>query len=205
MISSKNWPVYNKVYDQQESCFAADSLFGTALSDQFAESDDVSAPPVLVRCTTELEKRLQETGIYCRSRVLTVDLVIFRSSPGPTRLELRCPSVCTSICTSTSDFHLIWCVGRPRPDMRTSVTLTRSKIKVKDTELPKLRKLHFSRSISSAVLTCSLKLMVDGDSMGPELQLVGARFLNFLLGKLSREFKLRPISIFDEIQMAIFW
>jgi len=32
--------------------------------------------------------------------------------------------------------------------------------------------------------------MVVGDSMGPELQLVGARLLNFLLGKLSREFKL---------------
>jgi len=30
--------------------------------------------------------------------------------------------------------------------------------------------------------------MADVDSMGPGLQLVGARFLNFLLGKLSREF-----------------
>jgi len=40
--------------------------------------------------------------------------------------------------------------------------------------------------------------------MGPGLQLVGARFLNFHLGKLSREFKLCPISIFDDIQMAIF-
>jgi len=46
--------------------------------------------------------------------------------------------------------------------------------------------------------------MVGGHSMGPELQLIGARFLNFDLGKLSREFKLRPISIFDEIQMAMF-
>jgi len=46
--------------------------------------------------------------------------------------------------------------------------------------------------------------MISGRSMGPGLQLVGARFLNFLLGKLSREFKLRPMSIFDEIQMAIF-
>jgi len=35
--------------------------------------------------------------------------------------------------------------------------------------------------------------MVGGHSMGPGLQLVGARFLNFHLGKLSREFKLRPI------------
>jgi len=34
--------------------------------------------------------------------------------------------------------------------------------------------------------------------------LVGARFSNFLLGKLSRQFKLRGMSIFHEIQMAIF-
>jgi len=46
----------------------------------------------------------------------------------------------------------IWCVGRPRPHMRTIVTSTRSKVKVKVTELPKLRKLYFSRSLSSAVL-----------------------------------------------------
>ena len=46
--------------------------------------------------------------------------------------------------------------------------------------------------------------MVGGHSMGPGLQPVGARFLNFHLRKLSREFKLRPISIFDEIQVAIF-
>jgi len=47
--------------------------------------------------------------------------------------------------------------------------------------------------------------MVGGHSMGPGLQLVGARFLNFLLGKLSREFKLRPVSIFHEIQMATYF
>ena len=46
--------------------------------------------------------------------------------------------------------------------------------------------------------------MVGGHSMGPGLQLVGARFLNFLLGKLSRELKICPMSIFDEIQMDIF-
>jgi len=86
--------------------------------------------------------------------------------------------------------------------MRTSVTLTRSKVKV--TELPKLQKLHFSRSISSAVLAWSSKLMVDDDSIGPGLQLVRARFLNFLLRKLSRQFKLCPVLIFHEIQMAIF-
>jgi len=47
-------------------------------------------------------------------------------------------------------------------------------------------------------------MMVGGDSIQPGLQLVGSRFLNFLLGKLSREFKLRRISTFHDIQMAIF-
>ena len=88
--------------------------------------------------------------------------------------------------------------------MHTSVTSTRSKVKVNVTELPKLRKVHCSRSVFSAVFAWSSKVMVGDDSTGPGLQLVGARFLNFHLGKLSREFKLRPISIFDEIQMAIF-
>ena len=117
------------------------------------------------------------------------------------------PSVRPSVCTSTksfSDFNLIWYVGRPRPDMCTSVTSTRSRVKVNVTELVKLQKLHFSRSISSAIFTWSSKLMVGGDSMGPGLQLVRTRFSNFLLGKLSREFKLRGMSIFHEIQMAIF-
>jgi len=46
--------------------------------------------------------------------------------------------------------------------------------------------------------------MVGGDSMGPGLQLVGVRFSSFLVGKLSREFKLRRMLIFHEIQVAIF-
>jgi len=49
--------------------------------------------------------------------------------------------------------------------------------------------------------------MVDCDSIGPALQLaevVAARFSNFLLGKLSYDFKLRGMSIFHEIQMTIF-
>jgi len=46
--------------------------------------------------------------------------------------------------------------------------------------------------------------MVDSDSIGPGLQLVGARFSNFLLGKLSQEFKLCGMSIFHQIQMAVF-
>jgi len=106
-----------------------------------------------------------------------------------------------SVCTSTKSFYnfdLIWCVGRPRPNVRTSVSSTRSKV----TELVKLRKLHFSRSISSAIFVWSSNLMVGSDSVGPSLQL---RMSNFLLGKLSREFKLRGMSIFHEIQIAIFW
>jgi len=41
--------------------------------------------------------------------------------------------------------------------------------------------------------------MVGSDSMGPGLQLVGAQLSNLLLGKLSRGFELRGISIFHGI------
>jgi len=44
--------------------------------------------------------------------------------------------------------------------------------------------------------------MADGDSMGPGLQLSGAQFSN-ILRNLSCEFKLRGLSIFHKIQMAI--
>ena len=84
---------------------------------------------------------------------------------------------------------LIWYVGRPHLDMCTSLTSTRSKVKIKVTELLKFWKLHFSRSISSTSLVRSSKLM------GPSLQLVGARFLNFLLSKLSRDFKRHSVDI----------
>ena len=86
----------------------------------------------------------------------------------------------------------------------TDVTLTRSKVKVKVTELPKLRKVHYSKSISSAVFAWSSKVMAGGDSTGPGLQPVGARFLNCLSRKLSRELKLCPISIIHDIPMAVF-
>jgi len=58
------------------------------------------------------------------------------------------PSIRTSICPYEVflDFDLIWCVGRPRPDIQTSVTSTRSNVKVMD--LLKFQKLHFSSSIS---------------------------------------------------------
>jgi len=88
--------------------------------------------------------------------------------------------------------------------MRTSMTSIRSKVKVKVIELVKLRKMHFCMSISSAIFAWISQLMFDSDSVGPGLQQVGARFSNFLLGKLSREFKLRAMLIFHEIQMVIF-
>ena len=66
------------------------------------------------------------------------------------------------------------------------------------------RKLHYSRSVSSAISACCSKLMVNCDSMGRSLQPVGARFSNFLVRKPSREFKLRGMSILHEFQMTIF-
>jgi len=85
------------------------------------------------------------------------------------------PSVGLSVCPqSFSNFDLIWCVGGPQPDMCTNMSSTRSKVKIKVTELLKLRKLHFSRPIVSAILAWSSKLMVDYNNMEPSLWLVGA-------------------------------
>jgi len=79
--------------------------------------------------------------------------------------------------------------------MCTSMTSTRSKVKVKVMQLLKFQKWHFPRSISSAILAWSSKLMVDFDSMGPKLQLVRALLCSFLLRKLSCDFKLHGMSI----------
>jgi len=46
--------------------------------------------------------------------------------------------------------------------------------------------------------------MVDRYSMGPSIQLLGARFSKFCLRKLSREFKLRGMLILHKFQLAIF-
>jgi len=46
--------------------------------------------------------------------------------------------------------------------------------------------------------------MVDYDNIELSLQLVGARLLNFLLSKKSRDFKLRGMSILQDFQRAIF-
>lgn len=40
----------------------ANSMFGLPLSEQFQISDGASAPPFVVWCTTELERRTRETG-----------------------------------------------------------------------------------------------------------------------------------------------
>ena len=69
--------------------------------------------------------------------------------------------------------------GRGHTIAHTDVTLTWSKVKVKVTDLLKFRKLQFSTSTSSAILAWHSQLMGDYDSMGPSLQLFGARFLNF--------------------------
>jgi len=76
----------------------------------------------------------------------------FRSSPGDNLIDWKlrvsvCPSVRPYVRTSTksffSDFDLIWCVGRPRPHMRSSVTSNRSTVKVKVTELPNCENCTF--------------------------------------------------------------
>jgi len=65
--------------------------------------------------------------------------------------------------------------------------------------------MHISKYISSTTFACSSKLMVDIDSMGPDLQLVGDQFSNFLLGKVSLEFKLHGTSILHDIQIATYF
>jgi len=70
--------------------------------------------------------------------------------------------------------HTVGHAGSPTFIVHADVTLTRSMVKVKVTELLDFQKLHFSRSICSAILAWSSKLTVANDSMGPGLQLVAA-------------------------------
>jgi len=65
--------------------------------------------------------------------------------------------------------------------------------------------MYISPYISSATFAWSSKLTVDIDSMGPGIQLIGRQFSNFLLGKVSLEFKLHGMSIFHDIQMATYF
>ena len=94
--------------------------------------------------------------------------IIIRSSPGDDLIDLLNSSASVRPYVHIFfDFDVIWYMSRPRPDMRTSMTSTRSKVKVK--ELLKFRKLHYSKAIFSAILAGSSKLMIDNDSMGPSL------------------------------------
>jgi len=70
--------------------------------------------------------------------------------------------------------------------------------KVKVNDLLKFRKLHFSTSTSSAILAWRSQLMGDYDSIGPTLQLFGARFLNFSPSWRSRDFEVRETLISPE-------
>jgi len=79
------------------------------------------------------------------------DFSIIRSSPGDDLVDWNSRvSVRPYVHKKFFPFWFNLVCGRPWPGrMHTSVTSTRSKVKV--TELPKLRKLHFSTSIPSAV------------------------------------------------------
>ena len=58
-------------------------------------------------------------------------LLHIRSLPGDDLVDWNSGvSVRPYVHKSFSDFYLIWFMGRPRPGMRTSVTSTRSKVKV---------------------------------------------------------------------------
>ena len=73
-------------------------------------------------------------------------------------------SVCPSVHQqSFPDFHLIWCLGKPRRDMHSSLTLTAYNVKVRATELHAktaeeidLEKCNFRN------FTSSLTLILDG-------------------------------------------
>jgi len=99
----------------------------------------------------------------------------------------------------------VTCLGTlvvlPTRTVYVDVTLTRSKVKV--TDHLNFRQLPINAHFQVYILChfrMELKMMVDIDSMGPLLQLVEGRFSNFLLGKVSLEFKLHGMSIFHDIQ-----
>ena len=99
---------------------------------------------------------------------------IFRSSPGDVLIDLllEVVSVRPSVHKKFFPISLQFGVRVDLDRMCTSVTSTQFKVKVMG--LLKFLKLQFSRSISSAILAWSSKVMVDHDSMGPSLQLVRA-------------------------------
>jgi len=101
--------------------------------------------------------------------------------------------------------HMVWHAGSPTRIACVDVTLTGSNVKVKVTDHLNFRQLPITAHFYVYLLRdFRLELRTVSDSMEPDLQLVGARFSNLLLGKLWQEFKLHRMSIFHEIQMAIF-
>jgi len=97
--------------------------------------------------------------------------------------------------------------GSPSHTVYVDMTLTRSNVKVKVTEHLNFQQLPINAHFQVYHLRhFRVQLKTDGwrDSMAPGLQLVGARFSTFLLEKLPRQFKLRGMSIFHDIQTAIF-
>jgi len=87
--------------------------------------------------------------------------------------------------------------GSPLCIAHTDMTLTSSKVNVKIPDLH-FPKLDYSTSTSSAIFAWRSQLMGDYDSMGPSLQLFGARFLNFFPSWRSRDFELREMLISPE-------
>ena len=83
----------------------------------------------------------------------------------------------------------------PRPDLRS---------RSRSWSFQSCKNCTFLRLISSAVLARTSKVTGGGDSMGPGLQLGTARFLNFLLGKLSWEFKLWECQYFTKFKWPYF-
>jgi len=101
--------------------------------------------------------------------------------------------------------HMVGHDGSPICIAHADMTLTWSKVKVKVTDFLNFHKLHFSTSISSAILVCSSKLMVDYYSMGPSLQLFRPRFMNFSSSWWSRDFKVREMLISSESTGFYLW
>ena len=99
-------------------------------------------------------------------------------------------------CTAWGYGHMVRYAGSPILTAHTDVTLTWSKVNV--TDFLNFWKLHFSASISSAILAWRSQLVVDYDSMGSSLQLFGARFLNFSPSWRSRYFEVREMLISPE-------
>jgi len=150
--------------------------------------------------------------VFCSLMPIAMCYVIFSSSLGNDLINwnsgLSVPSVRMSVhlfTKSFSDFDLIWCVGRPRPDMCTIMTSTQSTVKIKVTEFLKLKKLHFSWSISSPPLFWSVAqdwwlIVIIWDLL---YRLSEPDFwISFSISY--HDFKLRRMSILQDFQRAIF-